>query len=235
MSTEARLERAAALVLVTGLILSGLAVAQALQNPAVLLVGATLSDARAFSVESAARRGWSIQEVTHGTALFEQVLEGDETDGTLVVQKLLRIRAAFDEESSGVRVSLSAEEVEWPLTDREWMTDVTGRYADNLANALSSLRAKWDARRGDFAGLPNAPSSRFHGGVPPDSSRMAAEPIGTWAYAAERYAQSRGCELTERATQLESNGQDWERHWVFCRDGSRISVRCRYGDCTTGP
>ncbi|AFL72817.1 hypothetical protein [Thiocystis violascens] len=222
-------------LLATGLLLLHLADSQALQNPAVLLFGATLTDARAFAVEHASRRGWSIREVTANAALFEQVLDGEETDAILVVQRLLRIRAEFAEESDGVRVSLRAEEVEWPETDREWMADVTGRYADNLANALSSLRAKWDAWRGNSASLPNAPSSRFHGGVPPDSSRMAAEPIGTWAYAAERYAQSRGCELTERATQLESNGQDWERHWVFCRDGSRISVRCRYGDCTTGP
>ncbi|WP_295405272.1 hypothetical protein [uncultured Thiocystis sp.] len=234
MSTEARLERAAALVLVTGLLLSGLAIAQALQNPAVLLVGATLSDARAFSVESAARRGWSIQEVTHGTALFEQVLEGDETDGTLVVQKLLRIRAAFDEESSGVRVSLSAEEVEWPLTDREWMTDVTGRYADNLTHALFSLRGKWDARHDAPSSLPLASSPPIMGDMTPSPS-LSSRPIGTWAYAAERYAQSRGCELSEQATQLESSGQEWEEHRVFCQDGSQIVARCRHGDCSTRP
>lgn len=221
--------------LATGLLLLHLAVAQALQHPAVLLFGATLTDARAFAVEHAARRGWSIREVTANAALFEQVLDGEETDGILVVQRLLRIRADFAEESAGVRVFLRAEEVEWPETDREWMMDVTGRYADNLTNALSSLRGKWDAWREDAAGRPDAPSSPVRGGVPPDSSQMTAEPVGTWAYVAERYAQSRGCELTERATQLVSSGQNWEAHRVFCRDGSRISVRCRDGDCTTGP
>ena len=220
-------------LLATGLLLLHLTVAQALQNPAVLLFGATLTDARAFAVEHAARRGWSIREVTANAALFEQVLDGEETDGILVVQRLLQIRAEFAEESAGIRVSLHAEEVEWPETDREWMTDVTGRYADNLTNALSSLRGKWDVRREDSAGLPEAPSSPFRDGVPPDASRMTAELIGTWAYAAERYAQSRGCELGEQATQLESSGQEWEQHRVFCQDGSQIVVRCRHGDCTT--
>ncbi len=194
-----------------------------------------MSDARSFAVEHAAQRGWSIPEVAASTAMFEQILEGEERDGIMVVQRLLRIRAEFAEESAGVRVYLQAEEVEWPATEREWMTDVTGRYADNLMNALSSLRGKWDARRDDSASVPQASSSLSTFPVRPGFERISPEPIGTWAYAAERYAQSRGCELTERATQLESRGQDWEQNRVFCQDGSQIIVRCRDGDCTTRP
>lgn len=232
MATHVRIENRA---LTTGLLLLQLTVAQALQNPNAFLFGASLSNARAFAVENAKRRGWSIQKVTASTALFEQILEGDETDGVLVVRRLLRVRAEFTEESAGIRVYLSAEEVEWPATDREWMSDVTERYTDNLMNALSSLRDKWDAQRDDPASLPSSPSSLVTGKVDPGTGRMAPEAVGTWAYAAERYAQSRGCELTDRTTELESSGQDWEQHRVFCQDGTQIIVRCRYGDCTTRP
>lgn len=199
----------------------------------MLLFGATLSDARAFAVETAASRGWTIPSVTSTTAVFEQILDGDEAGGA--VQRLLRIFADFAEESAGVRVYLRAEEVDWPGTDSEAMTDVTGRYADNLTNALSSLRAKWDAQRSN----PATPFSRHDpidmGRLAPDVSSAAAAPLGAWAYVAERYAQSRGCDLTDRPTQLESSSQGWERLRVFCRNGSAIRVQCRDGDCTTQP
>ena len=208
---------------------------QARQVPGVLLFDAALSDARAFTVEIAASRGWSIPSVTSTTAVFEQVLEGEDVDGVMVAQRLLRIFADFAEESAGIRVSLRAEEVESPATDAEWMTDVTGRYADNLTNALSSLRARWDAQRTSPATPSSAQDAVNMGRLAPLTGPMTSEPVGVWAYAAERYAQSRGCELTERSTQLEASGQGWEHHRVFCRKGSEIQVQCRDGDCTARP
>ena len=218
-----------------GVLLFLLTGAQARQVPGVLLFDAALSDARAFTVEIAASRGWSVPSVTSTTAVFEQILEGEDVDGVMVVQRLLRIFADFAEESAGIRVSLRAEEIEHPATDAEWMTDVTGRYADNLTHALASLRAKWDAQRAGPAKPPSAQNAINMGRLAPLTGPMTSAPVGTWAYAAERYAQSRGCELTERPTQLEANGQGWEHHRVFCRKGSAIRVQCRNGDCTDQP
>ncbi|MBK1716936.1 hypothetical protein CKO27_04575 [Thiocystis violacea] len=197
--------------------------------PNVLLFGANLSDARSFAVENATSRGWRILTVASTSATFEQLLDGDEEEGVLVAERTLRVFADFSEEADGSRVSLRAEEVEWPGTEDEWRTDVTERYSDNLLRALASLRGKWEARHGDPAmGSTAAPPV---GHLAPESTQPSAPRIGAWAYVAERYALGRGCELTDRATRLESSGQDWEQHRVFCRDGSDILVQCRYGDC----
>jgi hypothetical protein len=209
------------------------ACACAASQPSVLLFEANLGDARAFAVETASSRGWRVLSLTSSAAVFEQILEGDEEVGILVAERTLRVFADFVEESDGVRVSLRAEEVESPGTDDERLTDVTESYADNLANALASLRGKWDARRGGPAIDAEAHPSGIVGSLAPESSQASAPAVGDWAYAAERYAISRGCELTDRATQLESTGQGWEEHQVFCQDGSRMRVRCHHGDCTS--
>ncbi|MBK1722572.1 hypothetical protein CKO23_09965 [Thiocystis violacea] len=197
-----------------------------------MLFGANLNDARSFAVESAASRGWRILSVSTRSAVFEQILAGDDASGVLVAERLLRIYANFSEESDGARVTLRAEEVEWPGTEDEWRSDVTERYAENLDKALASLRGKWDTQRpGDN---PSA-DARGMGSLIGESTGASPGAGAHWAYAAERYAQSRGCVLTERVTQLASSGQDWEEHRVFCQDGSQILVQCRYGDCTSRP
>lgn len=223
------------IILTTAALWLGLSSAWATERPPqVLLFGATLEDARGFAVENASSRGWNILSVSSNTAVFEQSLDEDGSEAP-ENHHLLRIYADFAEESSGVRVSLRAEEVEQADTAEETMTDVTGRYGDNLSNALSSLRGKWDARRespGATAGAqrPVAMGKLSAGTDPPNGRR-----IGVWAYNAERYAESRGCVLTDRPTQLAASGPDWEQHLVACRNGSSLRVECRHGDCTSRP
>jgi len=225
--------------ILTGAILSlGATWAQAERLPQVLLFGAALDEARSFAVDTASSRGWNVLSVASSTAVFEQSLDEDE-GGEAENRHLLRIYADFAEETSGVRVSLHAEEVDQPVdapdTAEESMTDVTGRYGDNLSNALASLRSKWDSRRESpgAATSPQRPSAM--GRLSASADRPSGQRGGAWAYNAERYAESRGCELTERATQLAASGPDWEQHLVFCRNGSSLRVECRHGDCTSRP
>ncbi|MBS1203089.1 MAG: hypothetical protein H6R22_1598 [Chromatiaceae bacterium] len=103
-------------------------------------------------------------------------------------------------------------------------------------NALTSLRASWDAAAP--ARAPNAGYVPDRGVAPGQvqSPRSSVPPrVGTWAYYAEGYARSRGCALTDSGAELEAAGPDWERHRVSCRDGRQIRVYCRYGDCTGAP
>ncbi|MFZ0788550.1 MAG: hypothetical protein WAM94_02880 [Chromatiaceae bacterium] len=207
-----------------------------LQEPSVLLIGATLGQARDLAVSSATHKGWRLLSVTPATAVFEQTLEGSGGDDDTGPQRLIRIYARFDEEYGGIRVLLRAEEVEQPGNADEWMADVTARYADNLTNALTSLRASWDAAAP--ARAPNTGYVTDRGAAPGQvqSPGSSGNPrVGTWAYYAEGYARSRGCDLTDSGAEVEAAGPDWERHRVSCRDGRQIRVYCRYGDCTGVP
>lgn len=207
--------------------------ARAGQAPQVLLFDATLDEARGFAVDTAASRGWSILSVTSGTAVFEQSLEDDDEDAAN--RHLLRIYADFAEESSGVRVALRAEEVERPDTAEETMADVTGRYSDNLSNALASLRGKWDARRESSGATADTHPSVAMGKLSARTDQSTGRPLGTWSYNAERYAESRGCVLTDGPTQLTASGPGWEQHQIACRNGTSLRVECRHGDCTSRP
>jgi hypothetical protein len=223
----ARIWTAACLVLANSLAL-------ALQEPSVLLFGATLDQARDLAVSSATHKGWRLLSVTPAAAVFEQTLDGSRGEDDRGPERVIRVFARFDEESDGVRVLLRAEEVEQPGSADEWMAEVTARYADNLTNALTSLRASWDAA----ARAPNTGYVPERGVVPGQvqSPRSSGQPrVGTWAYYAEDYALSRGCDLTDSGAELEAAGPDWERHRVSCRDGRQIRVYCRYGDCTGTP
>lgn len=207
--------------------------AHAEHTPQVLLFGASLDEARGFAVETASNRGWNILSVTSNTAVFEQSLDEDD-DADAENRHLLRIYADFVEESSGVRVSLHAEEVERPDTDEEAMTDVTGRYGDNLSNSLDSLRSKWDDRRESPDATSTQPTAAM-GKLSASPGQSGGRAVGAWAYNAERYAESRGCALTDRPTQLAASGPDWEQHLIVCRNGSSLRVECRHGDCTSRP
>jgi hypothetical protein len=200
--------------------------------PGVLLFGATPEQARDFAIASAYRRGWSVPEVGATTAGFEQVLEESDPDDPLAERHVIRISASFVEETAGTRVLLRAREVRISATGDEWSTDVTERYAENLGNALSSLRKHWDEQREPAGVLPREPdrSSALRPESPDSQAGTVA--VGTWAYYAERYAESRGCLLTDTGTLLEASGPEWEQHRVKCRDGRSLSVYCRFGDCT---
>lgn len=213
--------------LVSGLLLLDTALVAAGVRPSALLFDATLSDARDFTVNAAEARGWVVHSVTPTHATFEQILDANERRGTLVVQRLLRVSAEFVEESAGARVYLQATEIEWPDTEQRWSSDVTARYADNLANALSSLQGKWDAGRTPPKGAADREETAAVTGAPAIT--------GTWSYYAEHYAQGCGCDLGEQGARLIEVGQDWEHYRVSCRDGTQLHIRCRYGDCTTGP
>lgn len=193
----------------------------------MLLLGATLEDARDFAVDSARSRGWSVLSVTADTATFEQTLEETETDEAVLVLRLVRIVAELTEEFDGVRVYLRADEVESLDTGEEWLTDVTGRYERNLMNALSSLRVNWDDRRATLPRRPREiPAPVTSATAPPD-----AGDAGALAYHAELYAQGLGCDPSDTGTTLESAGPDWQRYRVFCRSGAQVRVECRYGEC----
>lgn len=207
--------------------LLSLALADDAAAQSILLFGAGLDEARDFAVESAYARGWSIPAIGAAAVEFEQTLAEGDPEASLMPQVLIRISAHFTEEAAGTRVLLRAREVETAATGETWTTDVTLRYAENLNNALSSLRNKWDASReqGSLGGMPTA-DDRL--GLPADTAA-----VGTWAYYAERYAESRGCALTSSGAALEASGPDWERHRIDCRDGGSMRVQCRHGDCTS--
>jgi len=200
-------------------------------EPNALLFGATLDAARTLALDSAVLKGWDVVDVDATGATFEQVLEEDEWGEAPLL--LIRVHADFVEEASGVRVLLRAQEVELPFTPDEWVYDVTTELGDNLDHALSKLRARWDSGR---AGSTRIDSGQA-GPAPTDGADADTDngggAVGTWAYYAERYAESRGCRLNDRGAVLEAAGQDWEQHRIRCLDGSVMHVQCRNGDCTS--
>ena len=205
-------------------------------GPTVLLYGARLEQARSLAIDSALARGWRLVETAAESVTFEQTLEEDPGEGAPGPLRVIRVLAHFSDEGDGVRIELSAREVESPGRAAEWSADVTDRYGLNLANALSSLRVRWDSHRS----TPSVPSSHEvpigRGLAPPAPNRDAAPgSVGTWAYYAEQYARSRGCVLADSGARLESAGAEWERHRVPCQDGSWVRVYCRFGDCTAAP
>lgn len=196
-----------------------------------LLFGATLTEARDFAVDSASARGWTVSALGWTSAEFEQLLETPDIHDPNAPRRLIRISASFSEEAVGTRVELSAREVERPSPDQEWSSDVTERYGQNLMNALDSLRAKWDQRR---EGAESAP--RFdpgHAGPFETQTHSSRAPLGTWAYYAEHYAASRGCELDGAGAVLLASQADWEQHRVLCRDGRSFDVECHLGECAS--
>lgn len=232
----------AILVLIPVLLLSAVLVA-ASPGPTVLLYGADLRQARDLAIDSALERGWRLVSTAANGVTFEQTLEESEAEEGSGPVRVIRVSARFSPEVGGVRVQLSAQEVEHPGRAEEVSADVTDRYGLNLANALSSLRVRWDARIPSQ--IPREPP-----GQPPWSSATTPRPlttppaagraeapgaVGTWAYYAEDYARSRGCVLTDAGARLESAGSDWERHRVPCEDGRLLRVYCRFGDCTAAP
>lgn len=203
--------------------------------PGILLYGATPDEAKDFAIASAYGRGWGVPVVGETTVEIEQILEESDPDDPLASRRLIRISAVFVAEDSGTRVLLRAREVQTSTNGEEWSTDVTERYAENLGNALSSLRSKWDGHRDTGQSKTREPARPpATGGESADrAAETGAGPVGTWAYYAERYAESRGCVLTDAETILEASGPDWERHRVKCRDGRSLHVHCHLGDCTT--
>lgn len=221
-------------VLIPVLLLSA-ALAAASPGPTVLLYGADLGQARDFAISAALERGWRLVSVTGEGVTFEQSLEEPEAEDGSGPVRVIRVLVRINPEGGGARVQLSAQEVEYPGRAEEWSADVTDRYGLNLANALSSLRSRWDARvpsqipRTDVAPRSSLPTLPL-----PDRGESLGV-VGTWAYYAEGYAQSRGCVLTDTGARLESAGADWERHRVPCKDGRLLHVFCRFGDCTAAP
>jgi hypothetical protein len=210
--------------LLVGILLVGIRLNEAFAAPSALLFDATLDEARTFAVDSAYARGWSVPRVGQDTAELEYLLEDGETEDALVLRTLIRISALFSEEAAGTRVTLRALEIETSETG-EWMSDVTERYAGNLDNALASLVSKWDRHRGSHS-IAGQRTSQV------GEVRTTAESVGVWAYYAERYAESRGCELTDAGALLDTSGTEWERHQVDCRDGRSFRIHCEHGDCS---
>lgn len=207
------------------------------ENPGVLLIGATTKQASDLAASSATQKGWRLLWVTPEEAAFEQTLSPSGDDDAGAPLRLIRVFARFEQESAGARVLLRAEEVEAPDGGPERGTDATEGYRDNLEHALSSLRTRWET--GSAASGADETGRRTDQDLarePVTTSHLQApSEVGTWAYYAEGYAQSRGCMITDSGALLEAAGPDWERHLVGCRDGRRLRVFCSHGDCTGSP
>ncbi len=203
----------------------------------MLLTGATTDQASNLAATSATQKGWRLLWVTPEGAAFEQSLDPPDDDDDGVPLRLIRVFARFEQESAGARVLLRAEEVEASDDGPERAVDATERYRDNLEHALSSLRTRWAAgSSASEADEIGGPTDQEIAREPVTSHRLQAPPeVGTWAYYAEGYAQSRGCAITDSGALLEAAGPDWERHLVGCRDGRRLRVYCSHGDCTGAP
>ena len=68
----------------------------------------------------------------------------------------------------------------------------------------------------------------------PKTPVMVDIEVGTWAYYAEQFAISRGCELSEIGAELISGNSADELHLVHCQDGSSLRVRCDREGCAGG-
>jgi hypothetical protein len=186
---------------------------------------------------------------------FEQSI-ASELDGA---PALLRIQASFLESPAGVAVALRAQEIRVGPNVMTQVQDVTRRYRDNLFNALDALAAKWGL--GSSAQRAGAPTSAGSGPEPitrrqpvvrtepvprPAADRQPAldtdgasgKPpdyrVGSWAYYAERYAETQGCALGELGAVLEAQHGGIEVHRVHCADGRQLRVRCSDQGCGAG-
>jgi hypothetical protein len=83
-------------------------------GPTVLLYGARLEQARSLAVESALARGWRLVATAAESVTFEQTLEEDAEEDAAGPSRVIRVLAHFREEADGVRIQLSAQEVESP-------------------------------------------------------------------------------------------------------------------------
>jgi hypothetical protein len=143
---------------------AGLAAAPA--PPSVLLPDANIARAKALALDAALIKGWRVVSSAPAQVIFEIDLDAPASAGPSGVAPpettLLRIRADFEEAPDGVLAALSANELWFAGTAREWRADVTAAYRGNLMNALTSLRQQWAAiapRRPTAAGTsPRAQS-----------------------------------------------------------------------------
>jgi hypothetical protein len=264
--------------------------------PSVFLAGANLPRAKALALDAALIKGWRVAVSERDHVVFETRLDTpasagppDVTGGRLAppATTLLRIRADFSTTANGVVTALTAVEVWYAGTPREWTAEVTGQYRANLMNALESLRTQWAGLAPSVpAGRPGAPTSvqrsapqrtspstglapaaaaprtavtapvaaadlapaapppaagvprpavsprtRPEAGVQPPPED---DPVGVWAYHAEEFASARGCELADRGAVLMQELEGFELHEVYCRDGTRVAVRCDRVSCMDG-
>lgn len=151
------------------------------ERPGVFLVGATVPRARALALDRALENGWHVAETGRGHAVFEIVLEEPAGRGPPnalpPAQTLLRIRADFIQTPAGVNAYLYAEEIWYPGTGKEWITDITAAYRSNLAQALASLQARW---KGIAREQPRVVHVQPNGAAPVDSSRVPAADGDRW-------------------------------------------------------
>ena len=65
----------------------------------------------------------------------------------------------------------------------------------------------------------------------PAEDRFTREPVGIWAFDAERVARQRGCDLDDRGAVLLSDRAGIERHRVGCVDRGAMIVSCNRQRC----
>lgn len=248
-----------ALFLVAMLAAAGLAAAASDGRPGVFLQGATVPRAKGLALDAALIKGWRVARTERTSVVFETYLDEPASMGppgaVAPDRTLLRIQADFAQTPVGVNVYLYAEEIWYPGAAKEWASNVTPHYRPNLANALSSLQAQWTEIAGERSPAPpgtptasdgapkvrtspltappaSAPTSGQPLPVAPPPAEVAADPdVGTWAYHAERFAQDRGCALSDRGAELVTSSGDGELHRVHCRDGTTLKVQCDRETC----
>ncbi|MBK1644961.1 hypothetical protein CKO25_09915 [Thiocapsa imhoffii] len=224
MATVALKTTTGRLLLILALSAEIAAAPQPRAGPGILLFQATVEEAREVALASATASGWVQVDATTNSIDLEHLIEDEDIHDPRAPKTLIRIQVIFSDEPMGTRVLLQAMQVQ-SADDRLVTSDVTARYAENLDNALNSLRRRWDLRRGAQGASVRSPEPR-------QASEPRQAAVGIWAYYAERYAIALGCELGHSGAILAQSGSDWERHRVPCHDGRILEVICHHGDCT---
>lgn len=199
-------------------------------GPSVLIANSTLPRVKALALDTALARGWTLIESTADRIIFETPLDQPASAGPPGAEPpattQLRIRTDLEQLSNGTRISLQAEERWWSGSAREWRTDVTRLYRDNLQEALRSLQQRWQRYLQTSPTFPEAALT-----APAIEPNFNETPVGLWAYYAERYARAAGCDLDERGAILVHANHGEELHRVFCNDQAPVMVRCNNQGC----
>jgi hypothetical protein len=99
-----------------------------------------------------------------------------------------------------------------------------GRHGQARSTPSPSANVSQPARSRPTSGTP-----RYQ--LPPSAAVQPPQPVGVWAYDAERLAQRLGCQLTDRGAILTANSGTVETHLVACSNRAAMRVRCDRQRC----
>jgi hypothetical protein len=229
------------------------------QAPSTLLLRAQLVEALAFATQTASQRGWTVVSSGPASVTFEQPLSPD-PDGSVALLRITAIGVdspggvAVSLAAQEVRPAKGmAEDVTQRYRDNllnalDSLASKWGLRPGAGAGALAPPTAAASQVRVAPISAPSPPISApaptspqaYSIAVPAVPLRqgvVTAETsaphlmVGTWAYYAERHAQSRGCTLGDQGAVLEERFGENELHRVYCVDGRQVLVHCVAGTC----